>query len=147
MEKKLKLIIHNVKIYGCVFIIDDEPYLFMLDNNDKITDKIPIYNDFEDDDDELYLLLDEDEMILVGVEILDTDFEKVNIDDLNENNYEDFIYNLTPLKIKTIDNKNINMEYLLEHNLLEKYLNDVVDDYKNALQLTIDDINNSLKKS
>lgn len=138
MENKLKLIIPVVKNYGCVFIINDEPFLFILDHNNKITDKIDILGDFENDEEDLYLFLDDDEMILVSVDILDTLYNDVDINDVNDNNRDDLIYRLTPLKIKCIEKHNIDMNYIMNKNILEEYLNDVVSDYKISLKLTLE---------
>lgn len=57
MEKEFELFIPDVKTYGCVFIIDDEPTLFILTENNKIIDGIPIINDFNEEDEDIYSLL------------------------------------------------------------------------------------------
>lgn len=132
MEKEFELFIPDVKIYGCVFNIEDEPTLFILNDNNTIIDGIPILNDFEDDED-IYLLLDNNEMILVGVEIFDINFNELKTDDVTDDNYDELIYNLKPLKLHTIETDGLDMMDIYNSGLLEDLLVDVTNKYKMIL--------------
>lgn len=139
----IDLFIPDVKVYGFVFQIDDEPTLFIIDGKD-ILDGIPLYGEFEDeielddDDDDyeedIYTMLDSDETILVGVEVLDDDFNEISIKDITDDNYDEFIYNLLPLKMHTIDFKDITMKEMLETDKFKNTLLSVMNNYKKVLK-------------
>lgn len=141
----IDLFIPVVKTYGFVFMVDDEPVLFIV-NGKEILDGIPIYNDFDEDfedeefdeeyedDEDIYTLLDENETILVGVEILDDDFNEKSVKDINDDNYEEFIYNLLPLKLHTIDYSKISMSDMMGTDKFKKMLLGVMNKYKKVLK-------------
>lgn len=133
MEKEFELFIPDVKTYGCVFIIDDEPILFILTDDNKIIDGVPITNDFEEEDEDIYLLLDDNEMILVSVEIFDINFKELSSDDITDDNYDELIYNLKPLKIHTIESKGLDMLDIYNSGLLEDLMVEVTSKYKKVL--------------
>lgn len=133
MEKEFKLFKPDVKTYGCVFIIDDEPTLFILTEDNKIINGIPIINDFEEEDEDIYLLLDDNEMVLVSVEIFDINFKELNPNDITDENYDELIYNLKPLKMHTIETKGLDMMDIYGSGLLEDLVVDVTNKYKNVL--------------
>lgn len=134
MEKEFELFIPDVKTYGCVFIIDDEPTLFVLTDENKIIDGIPIINDFDEEDEDIYLLLDNNEMVLVSVEIFDINFTELNSNEINDDNYDELIYNLKPLKLHTIETPELDMLDIYESGLLEDLMIDVTNKYKKLLE-------------
>ena len=144
----IELFIPEVKVYGFVFVINDEPVLFIIDGN-NILDGIPIYNEFEDiefeeedgdiefeeeKEEDIYTLLDEDETIMVGVEVLDDDYNEIQIKDITDDNYEEFIYNLVPLKFHTVNFKDITMSEMIETDKFKNTLLEVMNDYKDVLK-------------
>lgn len=140
----LDLFIPNVKTYGFVFKIQEEPILFII-HGKNVLDGIPIswdFDEFESEDEEIeeeidiYTLLDNDETILVGVEVLDDDFNVIKVKDINDDNYDEFIYNLLPLKMHTLDFKQLSIEDITETDKLKKILLKVVSDYKKILKLS-----------
>lgn len=133
MEKEFELFIPDVKTYGCVFIIDDEPTLFILTENNKIIDGIPIINDFNEEDEDIYLLLDNNEMVLVSVEIFDINFKELNSNDVTDDNFDELIYSLKPLKIHTIETNGLDMIDIYNSGLLEDLMVDVTSKYKKVL--------------
>lgn len=134
MEKEFELFIPDVKTYGCVFIIDDEPTLFVLTDDNKIIDGIPIINDFDEEDEDIYLLLDNNEMVLVSVEIFDINFTELNSNEITDDNYDELIYNLKPLKLHTIETPELDMLDIYESGLLEDLMIDVTNKYKKLLE-------------
>lgn len=133
MEKEFELFIPDVKTYGCVFIIDDEPTLFILTENNKIIDGIPIINDFNEEDEDIYLLLDNNEMVLVSVEIFDINFKELNSNDVTDDNFDELIYSLKPLKMHTIETNGLDMIDIYNSGLLEDLMVDVTSKYKKVL--------------
>lgn len=133
MEKEFELFIPDVKTYGCVFIIDDEPTLFILTENNKIIDGIPIINDFNEEDEDIYLLLDNNEMVLVSVEIFDVNFKELNSNDVTDDNFDELIYSLKPLKMHTIETNGLDMIDIYNSGLLEDLMVDVTSKYKKVL--------------
>lgn len=158
----IDLFIPKVKSYGFVFMVESGPVLFIV-NGKEILDGIPLYSeldengfesefevnfefedeedeDFEDEDfedeDDIYTLLDEDETILVGVEVLDDDFNEISVKDITDDNYDEFIYNLLPLKMHTIDFDKITLKDTFSNNKFKKILLNVVKDYKRVLKLS-----------
>lgn len=132
MDNEFELFIPEVQIYGGVFIIDEEPGLYIL-NGDKIIDGIPIFNDFDEEEEDIYLLLDDNEMVLVGVEIFDINFKEVTPDYITDENYDELIYKLTPLKMHTLETSGVNMIDILDNDLLEDLIIDVSTKYKKVL--------------
>lgn len=133
MEKEFELFIPDVKTYGCVFIIDDEPTLFILTENNKIIDGIPIINDFNEEDEDIYLLLDNNEMVLVSVEIFDINFKELISNDVTDDNFDELIYSLKPLKMHTIETNGLDMIDIYNSGLLEDLMVDVTSKYKKVL--------------
>jgi len=147
----IDLFIPEVKVYGFVFTVDEEPILYIVDGN-NILDGIPIYGDFEDEFDEyegdeddfeddidneesdIYMLLDSDETILVGVEILDDEYNEKSVKDITDDNYEEFIYNLLPLKLHTLDIDDLSIEDIITTDKFKKNLLTVVSNYKSVLK-------------
>lgn len=134
MEKEFELFIPDVKTYGCVFIIDDEPTLFVLTDENKIIDGIPIINDFDEEDEDIYLLLDNNEMVLVSVEIFDINFVELTSNEITDENYDELIYNLKPLKLHTIETPELDMLDIYESGLLEDLMIDITNKYKKLLE-------------
>ena len=76
------LFIPDVKTYGFVFTIDDEPTLFIVGEDKKMLDGICLYSEDEEqdfDEYDIYQLLDNDETILVSVDVVDDDFNEIDI--------------------------------------------------------------------
>ena len=132
MEKEFELFIPDVKTYGCVFIINDEPTLFILSEENEIIEGISIMNDVVDDD--IYLLLDDNEMVLVSVEIFDIDFQELEPKDVTDDNYDELIYNLKPLKMHTIETKGLDMVDIYESGLLGDLMINLTDKFNKLLK-------------
>jgi len=133
MEKDFELFIPDVKLYGAVFIVEGEPSLYILDG-DKIIDGIPIFEDFDEEEEDIYLLLDNNEMVLVGVEIFDINFNEVDAGKITDENYDELIYKLVPLKMHTVETKGVDMIDILNSDLLEELLIEVTSKYKEVLK-------------
>ena len=143
MDNYCDLFIPVVKTYGFVFTLKGEPLVFII-NNGKIKGGIFLLSDdineeeFEDYngvedifDNGLYNILEQNETILVSVDVIDDDLNEVEIEEIDDDNFDNFIYDLTPLKIHTIDNNFFKEEKLSIEEFLLTTLENSIDDIKN----------------
>jgi hypothetical protein len=115
---------HVITTFGCVILVDDIPLLFMMDGHNLI-DGIPLF-----DDDDLYMTLDDNELILVGVDIKDEEgLINLGIDDINDNNYDELVYVLTPLKFYTLKTPGLTNEDLMDMEIFDLLINNLIDGY------------------
>ena len=113
MSDYIQLFKPVVKTYGFVFNFDYEPILFIINSKGKVLDGIPILDDMGMMSDEeinlyieknIYLYLEPNETIMVSVQVTDALLNEVDIDSIDDDNFEKYIYNLIPLKIDTLPN-------------------------------------------
>lgn len=104
---------NNIDNIGCVLILDDIPHLFITKSN-QITEGIPL----DDDDNGIYDGLGYNDIILVGVNVLEN---SKSIDPLliNEDNVYDFEYKVIPLYLYTLQTVGLVSEDILDLDLFE----------------------------
>ena len=120
----------NLNSFGCVVIDDDIPHLFIMDDI-YLLEGIPIF-----DDNELYTTLGDNELILVGVNVKDEEGdEDFDITDIDDDNYDELTYVVTPLKFYTLKSQGLINEDLMDMGLFELLINNLIDGYIDNLQI------------
>ena len=71
---------------------------------------------------------------MVSVEIFNIDFQELQSTDVTDDNYDELIYNLKPLKMHTIETKGLDMIDIYDSGLLEDLMIDVTNKYKKLLE-------------
>lgn len=113
--------------YGGVILIDDIPHLFILDDNNVILDGIPIF-----DDDDIYMRLYPNEMIIVNVDVMGTDgYTELDIYDINDDNYDELTYILTPLKFHQLKTTGLTVLDIMDMGFFDVLVSNLISDYKN----------------
>lgn len=118
----------NVTAFGCVILVDEIPHLCILDN-DILLDGIPLF-----DDNEFYTTLYDNELIIVGISVKDE--EGNEIDDYNyidDDNYDELTYTVTPLKIHTLKTPGLVIEDIIDLDFLDLLVGETVDEYLNNI--------------
>lgn len=120
----------EIHTFGSIVLLDEIPHLFIL-NNETILDGIPLF-----DDSEIYLTLNDNEMVIVGVEVKDDTGEiEMNISDITDDNYDELEYVLTPLKFYTLKNMEISIDDVMNMEFFDILVASVVNEYKEKLKL------------
>ena len=120
----------KLNTFGCVIVTDEIPHLFIFDG-EEVLEGIPFF-----DDNELYTMLDEDELIIVGVTVKDSEGEEdFDIREIDDDNYDELTYVITPLKFYTTqtgltidDLMDLDMFNLLINNLVDRYIDNMYAD-------------------
>lgn len=99
---------NNIDNIGCVVILGDIPHLFISSEDRHMTDGIPLL-----DDEGMYDGLDYNDIILVGVNVLENS-NHVNPMVIDDDNRDEFIYKIVPLYIYTIKTKGLIAEDILD---------------------------------
>jgi len=120
----MKIDLSKLNSFGCVIVEDEIPHLFIVDNT-TLLEGIPFF-----DDNEMYTMLDDDEMIIVGVTVKDEegidDFDVRKIDD---ENYDELTYVVTPLKFYTIKTPGLTNDDMMDMDLFDTLVNNLIDGY------------------
>jgi len=121
----------DLNSFGCVVVTDEIPHLFIIDET-TLFEGIPFF-----DDNELYTTLEEDEMILVGVTVKDEEgFEDFDVREIDDDNYDELTYVVTPLKFYTLKTPGLTNDDLMDMDLFEILLNNLIDKYIDNLYIT-----------
>lgn len=112
----------DMKFYGCVIFDDDITHLFILDGNQLLTG-IPI------EDDSVYTTLDSNELIMVGVNVKDEEGSSIDAKYIDDDNYDQLEYVVTPLKFHTLKTDGLTVSDLYEMELLDLLVKNMVDDF------------------
>ena len=113
----------NVNSFGCVLMANDIPHLFILDDN-YLLDGIPFF-----DDSEIYMTLYDNEMIIVGISIKDEDGEEIDYDIIDDENYDEMTYVVTPLKFHTLKTQGLTNDDIIDLDLMDMLVNSLIDEY------------------
>ena len=114
----------DLNSFGCVLITDELPHLYIIDGI-KLLDGIPLF-----DNNELYTMLDEDELIIVGVNVKDEDGEEdFDVREIDDDNYDELVYVVTPLKFYTIQTMGLINNDLMDLNIFDILINNLIDGY------------------
>lgn len=122
----------TINTFGCVLITEDLPHLFIFDEL-GIVEIVPIF-----DDNILYTTLYPNELIVVGIDIRDVDNTVLDVFDINDDNYDELIYKITPLKFHTLKTEGLIMEDLLDIGMLDDLVNKLIDKYIENLYVNLD---------
>jgi hypothetical protein len=115
---------NGITNFGYVILFEEKPSLsILLDNHD-------IFNDIVIDSDEnIYGVINEFEMYLVGVTITNDDDELVLADTLDDDNVGEMTYTITPLFLYTLKTPGLTMDDFVDLELMDMLFYDVLDDY------------------
>ena len=103
-KEQIQLFKPIIKNYGFVFNLDFDPILFIVNSKNKISEGIPIVEDttvMSDEeldyylDNDMYMLLDPCETIMVSVDVCDILLNEINVDDITDENFNNYTYSLT----------------------------------------------------
>ena len=87
------------------------------------------------DNNEIYDTLLSNEIIIVGVSVKEPMVDElVDIKKINDDNYKELTYILTPLKYYTIKTKILTNDDLMDLELFDMLINSLVDGYLNNLE-------------
>lgn len=141
MSEYYDLFIPEVDNYGCVIMLDDEPVLFLLDDFNNMIDGIGIYNNLDENlNAEVFLMLDDDEMVIVSVTVTDEDSNIIDVNLITDENYTEYFYIILPLKMYTHKDKTTSIIQLYNEDSLEKLLVKEVEHYKKILKKSISNL-------
>lgn len=115
---------NNIDNIGCVVILGDTPHLFISLKDKKFIEGIPLL-----DDDGLYDGLNYNDIILVGVNVLENS-KHVNPLNIDYDNKDYFIYEIVPLYIYTIKTYGLIAEDVLDLDFLELLFNKIIKLYE-----------------
>lgn len=116
--------LNRLTSFGCVVISDEIPHLYIMDGLDLL-DGIPFF-----DDNELYTTLGEDELIIVGVNVKDSDgINEFDVREIDDDNYDELTYVVTPLKFYTIQTPGLIIEDMMDLSLFDTLVNNLIDGY------------------
>lgn len=116
---------NNIDNIGCVVILGDIPHLFISSKDNKLIDGIPLL-----DDEGMYDGLDYNDIILVGVNVLENS-KHINPLDIDDDNRDDFIYKIVPLYIYTIKTKGLIAEDILDLEFFDILFDEIIKLYEN----------------
>ena len=114
---------NNIDNVGCVLILDDVPHLF-ISNNKELIEGIPLF-----DDEGMYDGLDYNDIILVGVNVLQNS-KSVNPLLIDDDNVDDFIYKIIPLYIYTIKTPGLIAEDILDLSFFDMMFEEIIRIYE-----------------
>lgn len=120
----------SIDSFGCVLVTEEIPHLYIMDNG-EILDGIPFF-----DDNEVYTTLDEDEMIIVGVSVMDPDgIIPFDVRDIDDDNYDELTYVVTPLKFYTLKTPGLTNDDVIDLGFFDVLVGSLIDGYLNNLKL------------
>ena len=120
----------EVSSFGCVITVDEVPHLCILDDG-FLLDGIPLMNTGF-----MYESLDNNEIIIVGVSIKDGNGEEIlDYEFINDENYDELIYVVTPLKIHTLKTEGMTIEDVIDLDFFGLLVSNVVDEYLEKLEI------------
>lgn len=120
----------SIESFGCVLVTDEIPHLYIMDD-EELLDGIPFF-----DDNKIYTTLDEDEMIIVGVSVMDPDGKNLfDIRDIDDDNYDELTYVVTPLKFYTLKTPGLTNDDIIDLGFFDVLVNNLIDGYINNLNI------------
>jgi hypothetical protein len=115
---------NNINNFGYVIKFEDQANLSILLENHEFLNDIII-----DSGEDLYYVLDDYEMCIVGVTVTDDDDNVVSANDLDDNNISDMVYTVTPLYIYKAKTAGLKMEDFVDLDIINMLFYDVLDNY------------------
>lgn len=109
---------------GCLIIIDDVPHVFIMQNG-ELLEGIPL-----EDDDGMYDGIEYNDVVLVGVNVLENS-KTVSPSIIDDENVSKLTYNIVPLYIYTIKTFGLVAEDFIDLNLFKLIFDEMVKLYEN----------------
>ena len=131
MEENVDFNFSDIKTFGCVLLTEEFPHLFIMDNG-IILEGIP----FPIDDD-LYLTLEENELILVGIEVKDETSERnIDVKDIDDDNYDELVYTVVPLKFHSLKTPGLILEDIMDMGFFDLMIDELIKGYLTNLNMS-----------
>jgi len=120
----------DIETFGCVVIFEEIPHLYIMDKG-ELLDGIPFF-----DDNEIYLSLDEDELIIVGITIKDSKGDDLlDMRLIDDDNYDEMTYVVTPLKFYTLKTPGLINDDIIDLGFFDVLVQNLIDGYLENLRL------------
>lgn len=130
MSESVNFNFSDIKTFGCVLLTEEIPHLYIMDKG-MILEGIPFAND-----DDLYLTLEENELILVGVDVKDEDGEcDIDVRDIDDENYDELVYTVIPLKFHTLKTHGLMMEDVMDMGFFDMMIDELIKGYVTNLNM------------
>jgi hypothetical protein len=114
----------SISSFGCVVVTEEIPHLYIMDEK-ELLDGIPFF-----DDSEIYTTLDENEIIVVGIIVKDAEgIDDVSVRDINDNNYDELTYVVTPLKFHTLKTPGLINDDIMDLEFFDILVGSLIDGY------------------
>ena len=107
--------------FGCVAIIKDIPTLF-IKSNGILLEGIPLIIN----DDNLYVYLNNNEMVVVGIKIEDEYKIEIDADDLTDDNLDQYDYKISPFSVYKLKTEGLTFDDILELNIMYMIFNKAI---------------------
>jgi len=107
--------------FGCIVLVDSVPNLF-IKSNGVLMDGMPLYVN----EDNLYVYIEKNEMVVVGLKIEDNFGIEINADDLTPDNINEFEYKISPLHIYELKTMGLIFDDILDFDILNLVFNKVM---------------------
>ena len=115
---------NNITNFGYVIKFENQSNLSILLENHKFINDIIVSSD-----DDIYDVIDDYEMCIVGVTVTDDDNNVFIVDNLTDDNISDMVYTITPLYIYKAKTIGLMMEDFVDLNLMNMLFYDILDNY------------------
>lgn len=115
---------NNITNFGYVILFEGQPCLSILLENHEIFNDI-IVESHED----VYGVIETDEMYIVGVTITDDDDRIFSAESLTDDNIAELTYTITPLYLYKVKSQGLMMEDFVDLDLMNMLFYNVLDEY------------------
>jgi len=115
---------YDITNFGYVVLFDGNPSLTILDDNHDFINDILI-----DDYSGLYDSINDNDIVIVGVNVKDDDGNNIKTINLSTENIEYMTYLLYPLYIYEIKTKGLVVDDLIDLQLIDMLFYDILDNY------------------
>jgi hypothetical protein len=115
---------YNITNFGYVILFDGNPSLTILDDDHKFINDILI-----DDYSGLYNSINDNDIVIVGVNVKDDNGDNIKTINLSTENIEYMTYLLYPLYIYEIKTKGLTVDDLIDLQLIDMLFYDILDKY------------------
>ena len=112
--------------FGCIIIVDGVPNLYIRSNM-ILLEGMPLIVD----ENNLYVYLEENEMVIVGLRIVDEIGIEINADDLTDSNITQFEYKISPIHVYKLKTIGLTFDDVLDFKILDMLFNKVLYEYLN----------------
>ena len=115
---------NNITNFGYVIKFEGEPRLSILLDNHEIFNDIVVNSD-----EDIYGVIDDDEMYIVGVTITDDEDKIFDAEKLDDDNVSELTYIITPLYLYKVKTIGLLMEDFVDLDLMNILFYDILDNY------------------